>query len=335
MRIQQNFLGGQLDSELSASGLTITSSALISAPVIPSGDYLPIILDPDGVYGSPEITYITDHGLGDSTATLVDDEAATPARVGKEGTTARIHPVDTFWIHGPTAADFAAQNRIDLPKIYDDAEDEDFSSGLVASWTVTSGVVGTVDLLGTSPGIYDTSTHPGRLLTQTDSSTPVYMRQTYTLPDNHSIVAKFSMGAYADTINAWAADHQRIILSVNNSSSGPIAGLGGMCLVADTDSNSSKVIFRDTANVFVYESPDQSGLSLIGSSFYFRIARSGLNYYGFYSGDGLSWVSFPGIANVSAADRIWIGFDSSTVTTPLPIGVCHWVRVGSNDYSPW
>lgn len=81
---------------------------------------------------------------------LVDDEAATPARVGKEGTTARIHPVDTFWIHGPTAADFAAQNRIDLPKIYDDAEDEDFSSGLVASWTVTSGVVGTVDLLGTS-----------------------------------------------------------------------------------------------------------------------------------------------------------------------------------------
>lgn len=335
MRIRNNFMGGQVETELSASGLTLTSSALISVPEVTSGDYFPIVLDPDGIHGAPEITYITAHTIGASTATLVDDEAATPARVGKEGTTARIHPVDTFWVHGPTIVDFNAQNLIDLPKIYDDDEDEDFSSGLVAPWTVTSGSSDTIDILGTTPGIYDATSYPGRLLAQVDSTTPVYLRQSYTLPDNSSLVAKFSMGAYASTINAWADNHQRIILSANNSSSGPIAGFGGICMVADTDSNSAKIIYRDTANVLVYESPDQSGISLIGNSFYLRIARSGLNYYGFYSGDGLSWVSFPAIANVSAADRIWIGFDSSTTSTPLPISVCHWVRIGSNDYLPW
>lgn len=105
-RKRQNFIGGQLDAELTTSGLEMSSPGLSSLEAVSSDEYMPIVLDPDGYHGSPEIVYIHAHTAGASTATLADDGSATPVREAKEGTTARTHPKDTYWAHAFTERDF-------------------------------------------------------------------------------------------------------------------------------------------------------------------------------------------------------------------------------------
>lgn len=98
LRVRQNFLGGLIeDNPLTSSATTLTSAALAAMVAIGSTQHLPIILDPDGLYGEPEIAYITAHAAGATTATILR---------AQEGTTARAHPQDQRWSHGPTMQDF-------------------------------------------------------------------------------------------------------------------------------------------------------------------------------------------------------------------------------------
>lgn len=97
LRVRQNNLGGRVENNPLAVGDTsLTSSALAAAVVVGATQHLPIILDPDGITGAPEIAYITAHTAGATTATLLR---------GREGTTARQHRQDTEWIHGPLVTD--------------------------------------------------------------------------------------------------------------------------------------------------------------------------------------------------------------------------------------
>jgi len=99
IRVRSNFVGGLVDTaDLSASGTTLNSAGLAAIPVaIGSTNHMAITLDPDGLYGAPEIAYITALTLGATSCTLSR---------GQEGTTARQHLMDTPWVHAPTTRDF-------------------------------------------------------------------------------------------------------------------------------------------------------------------------------------------------------------------------------------
>jgi hypothetical protein len=100
LRVRTNFLGGLIEDNPLASGATVLNSAALAAvPAIGSTQHMPIILDPDGVGGVPEIAYITAHTAAATTATITK---------GQEGTAARAHERDTPWLHGPTIKDFDA-----------------------------------------------------------------------------------------------------------------------------------------------------------------------------------------------------------------------------------
>lgn len=98
LRVRQNFLGGLIeDNPLTAAATTMTSAALAAAVAIGTTQHLPIILDPDGIYGEPEIAWVTAHTGAATSATLLR---------GQEGTTARQHQIDVNWVHGPSVQDF-------------------------------------------------------------------------------------------------------------------------------------------------------------------------------------------------------------------------------------
>ena len=100
-RHRQNFIGGLIeDNPLASGATTITSAALAAVDEVVLGTtYIPIVLDPDGIGGAPEIAYITAHATAATTATISRAE---------ESTAAREHKQDIRWVHGPTSADFAS-----------------------------------------------------------------------------------------------------------------------------------------------------------------------------------------------------------------------------------
>lgn len=97
LRVRQNFLGGLIeDNPLTSGATTLTSAALAAMVAIGSASHMPIVLDPDGVGGEPEIVWVTAHTAAATTATILR---------GQEGTTARAHNRDVPWSHGPTKKD--------------------------------------------------------------------------------------------------------------------------------------------------------------------------------------------------------------------------------------
>lgn len=97
LRLRQNFLGGLIENNpLGAGDGTLQSAALASMRVVTSAEHMAIVFDPDGVFGVPEITYVTSHADGAATATLLR---------GQEETVARQHSRDVPWVHAITAKD--------------------------------------------------------------------------------------------------------------------------------------------------------------------------------------------------------------------------------------
>jgi hypothetical protein len=99
-RLRTSFIGGIVeDDPLTSGALTLTSQGLSALPEVTDGlNYIAIVLDPDGLYGgAPEIVWITEHDELSDTATILREQ---------EGTTAREHNNDTYWVHAPTAHDW-------------------------------------------------------------------------------------------------------------------------------------------------------------------------------------------------------------------------------------
>lgn len=100
LRTRQNFLGGLTENNpLLVDDLTLISGSLLAMQAVGSTQYMPLVLDPKGVNGLPEIVWVTAHVVGGSNATILR---------GQEGTTARQHPVGTRWVHAPTTLDFSS-----------------------------------------------------------------------------------------------------------------------------------------------------------------------------------------------------------------------------------
>ncbi len=104
-RIRVDFASGRLSAgSVSAVVTTLSSTQFAILPVVTSPDILPISLDPDAVYGTPEIVWVTAHSSSATSMTVLR---------GQEGTTARIHnasSVQEAWRCSPTVIDFTHAN---------------------------------------------------------------------------------------------------------------------------------------------------------------------------------------------------------------------------------
>lgn len=104
IRMRQGGIGGLIeDNPLTISATLLTSAGLAAVSGgVDSVHHLPIVLDPDGIGGPPEIAYVTTLTAGAGAT------GATGLLRGQEGTTARPHDQDTSWLHGPTPRDYMA-----------------------------------------------------------------------------------------------------------------------------------------------------------------------------------------------------------------------------------
>lgn len=90
-----NQFGTITDNPLGAGATTINSAEFNIFPEI-SGDHAVITLDPMRVNGDPEIVIITAHAAAATVVTVTR---------GAYGTTPRIHPQATDWVHAPVTED--------------------------------------------------------------------------------------------------------------------------------------------------------------------------------------------------------------------------------------
>jgi hypothetical protein len=104
IRMRQGGVGGLVeDNPLTAAATLLTSAGLAAVSGgVDSSHHLPLILDPDGNNGPPEIAYVASLTAGAGAT------GTTGLLRGQEGTTARQHDQDTPWLHGPTPRDYVS-----------------------------------------------------------------------------------------------------------------------------------------------------------------------------------------------------------------------------------
>lgn len=142
-RVRQNFIGGLVDTaDLAAAGTTFNSAALAAiTTTIDTTNHMAITLDPDGIYGAPEIAYITALTVGATSATIVR---------GQEGTTARQHLMDTPWVHAPTIYDTVGDGSWQVPTYQNSWAD--VGSGRTTKYRKVSGDRVELQLGAVAPG---------------------------------------------------------------------------------------------------------------------------------------------------------------------------------------
>jgi hypothetical protein len=138
-RVRVNFLKG-LITAVDESATTLTSAQFKLLPDVSTPDYIPIVLDPELVTETvkPEICYIILHEANSTTAEVIR---------GAEGTLARSHGMNTFWLCGPLAEDFRHNNLTGRSEIESHpATAISFaSSGIISAGNVQSAIVETVE----------------------------------------------------------------------------------------------------------------------------------------------------------------------------------------------
>jgi hypothetical protein len=223
-------------------------------------------------------------------------------------------------------------------KASSDTPDDDFSSGsLAGKWTAVNGASGTVDLLeaGTTISRYDLSTRSGWLLVQVgkNSGQAVRLRQDYTLPDGNSIILAATIGMQGVSSGAGSTVNNSYQFGIGlNSTDGTLQSGTWNELMSDAQGgSSSRILITDASST-----SDGSGDYTPGGLGYFRVARSGLTYYYFYSTTGVSWHPVGSRTVASAFDNLWLFFEcNATFAAPVPVIAVDWIRLGSNALDPW
>lgn len=243
-----------------------------------------------------------------------------------------------WFLKEPTAdvATFDANAATDQALSYKsttDTPDDEFNSGtLDAKWTIRAGysgcASGTVSLLETGDvEEYDLTSQPGWLLVATGSTTSYScgFMQTYTIPDGNSVILKAAMSQIPPTNNG----HQYGMNLCDDSSC-----TNYIQLFIDQDLNAQRVLFQETGTA----TGTGGNVYVDAAFFYLRLARDGLNYYGFVSTNGVTWTNLGWFTTGAAWGYIEImsgvsGAHSSTAT--VPISAFDWFRLGTNNLNPW
>ena len=249
----------------------------------------------------------------------------------------------TQWINKPAAdvlSEFGAiyppsyKLELDEPKASADTPDDDFGSGsLDGKWTAVSGASGTCSLTRTdTTAIYDLASRSGWMLVQVGSNNKVELRQDFTLADGYSLILAVAPALLAD--GGIAANEIWVGLALNDNDAGYNSG-NYAYLGLDEDSNDLRFFYRNQAGTIVGHT-FLGVLLVLGRQVMFRILRSGLDYYAFYSWDGLTWVPMTKITAAAAYNNAWIVIHSqATFGTPIPIQAVSWIRQGGSGVDPW
>lgn len=121
-RVKANFIWGTVGVDLPSTGTTatLTSAGLMTLPSVSAPQVSSITIDPNGVYGAPEIVHVTAHSSTANTATILR---------AQEGTTRRAHLAanSVEWRQTATKEDWEA---------FDEFPDNDqiFTAALVVKW---------------------------------------------------------------------------------------------------------------------------------------------------------------------------------------------------------
>ena len=84
--IYTNFFTGALDADPGVSGTTLSGTQFASLDVVAAPNTMWLVLDPEGLFGAPEIVKITAHTASATTCTVTR---------AQQGTTARAHDIGT------------------------------------------------------------------------------------------------------------------------------------------------------------------------------------------------------------------------------------------------
>lgn len=185
-----NVFGTVSDAPLTDSATTLNSAGLANLAAVSSAEAI-ITLDPNRVFGAPEIIRVTAHTGSATSATIVR---------GQFGTVAREHAAGTEWVHGPIASDST--------DFSDDADDQgDFVPlGAWQSWTPTF-----TNFTPGSAAIVAKYTRIGRTvhfrLVVTLSSSTMGSNPTFTLPVTSATASEAVLG-YGQAKDAGTANWQ-------------------------------------------------------------------------------------------------------------------------------
>ncbi len=94
-RLHQDFISFSTDADPGSAGLTLSAPGLTDLLVVADPDFIALTLDPEEVFGAPEIVWVSVHASSATTATIVR---------AQEGTAARAHDIGTKVIVPITAA---------------------------------------------------------------------------------------------------------------------------------------------------------------------------------------------------------------------------------------
>lgn len=223
------------------------------------------------------------------------------------------------------------------------AIDDDFNStSLDVKWTVVGGgIAGTANLVNESAlanSIYDLTSIPGRLLLQNRGGDTTFgIRASYTLPQNRSVILKFSPTI---TFNEVDNNSPMLTLSLTDSTTDPEAGTNRVYLIMDPGASELRILTAGTVGGFS-DTTFATSMPLGGLSdtMYFRICRSNLvtnKFITMFSINGNSWTIMNNFTLAGTPNILWIAnqCDSAYTTFPTPIQTVYWVREYSNDVIP-
>ncbi len=94
-RLFQDFISFATDVDPGASGTSLSAPGLTDLLVVASPDFVALTLDPEEVFGAPEIVWVSAHSSAATTATIVR---------GQEGTSGIAHAVGTKGVISLTQA---------------------------------------------------------------------------------------------------------------------------------------------------------------------------------------------------------------------------------------
>lgn len=142
-RIYQNFVGGELDADMTDVATTFSSPALASMQAVTAPDTMIVVVNPDGLGGTaPEAMIVTAHTAAATTATVTR---------GALGTTAVAHVSGDAWVHPLVEDDISFVGAFAYTS----------STQSIASGTTTALAFDTEEF--DSDSIHDNSTNNSRL----------------------------------------------------------------------------------------------------------------------------------------------------------------------------
>lgn len=300
-RIRANFIGGVVDDNPLAGGaINLNSSTLAGLPPISATEHAVIVIDPNGVGGTPEIVHVTAHGAGATMAVI--DRA-------KEGTTAREHAQGTPWVHSGIASDFGISKDFVNPLNQDNnttLSDEFLGDSLdTSSWV-------RVDRAGNSANV--TWTQAGGLLS-------VYSEATDNSTELHALLrplggASFPLSISTATrhMHTYATNYQMLGLIFSNGTT-----YGSGIQLAD-------LMYSTTGNAGLIPSPRAfTGFSAETANY----DNTAMNFFTPYIWHRFNWIAANTFTYQVSPDGVsWLqlGANISLAFTPTHAGVytSHW-----------